>query len=252
MGGRLIHAKHAGPSDARPKRAHTSIELIRVLSVVFPGTGPGGYFGQGGRTRNQDEGALGNLLILKVARTLVRAWLEEEVGDEFGLHRQGLRPSLQIEVRRGRPSPSTSLKWNKETRGTTDRLQIEDATIRYLEAHFPAWGNNRSLNNNDVAGSTLARGFRTPFKIVYFDHLAKTEEAPLANEAFTGRTPGKGDVGAWIFPARESIVGPGMIVNFQNEVGQSINETTADRLVRAGYQVSVVPHKWWSNYLNCG
>lgn len=227
------------------------VELIRALSVIIPGTGPGGYFGLGSRTRNLDEDALGNLLISKIARTQVRAWMELEMGSEFGLDREGAKPSLQIEIKPDRPFPNISLKWNRETRGTTSRLQIEDATIRYLRAHFPTWGNNRSPNNNYVAGSTLARGFEAPAKTVYFDHLAWTQETPIAHEAFTGRTPGTGDIEAWIFLAN-GVVKPGMIINFQNGVGQSINQRTTCELVSAGYQVSVVPYSWWSRYLPSG
>jgi len=73
--------------------------------------------------------------------------------------------------------------------------------------------------------------------------------APVAHEAFTGRTPGVGDIEAWIFLADEGVVKPGMIINFQNELGQSINERSAGELVGAGYQISVVPYVWWSHYL---
>jgi len=148
-----------------------------------------------------------------------------------------------------RPFPNVSLKWNRATRGTTDRLVIESATIRYLEGRFPRWGNNRSPNNNYVAGSTSSVAFDTPSKTVYFDHLAKIGRAFLAHEAFTGRTPGMGDIDAWIFLADKGVVKPGMIINFQNEVGQSINEKVTRKLIEAGYQVSVVPYVWWSNHL---
>jgi hypothetical protein len=119
-----------------------------------------------------------------------------------------------------------------------------------LKNHFPGWGNNRSPNNNYVTGSTLALGFIAPTKTVYFDHLARTRGKPLAHEAFTGRTPGTGDVEAWIFLANEGIVKPGMIINFQNEIGQSIGESITGELVAAGYQVSVVLYAWWSRHLS--
>jgi hypothetical protein len=189
-------------------------------------------------------------MIRKVARTLIRAWMEEELGREFGLDRKNLKPSLQIEMKPNRPFPNVSLKWNRATRGTTDRLRIENATIRYLEERFLNWGNNRSPNNNYVAGSTLARAFQAQSKTVYFDHLGDIGGAPVAHEAFTGRTPGVGDVEAWIFLANEGVVKPGMIVNFQNELGQSINERSAGDLVGAGYQISVVPYAWWSHCLS--
>jgi len=219
--------------------------------VIFPGTGPGGYFGRRNPVRNLDEDARGNLLIRKIARTLVRAWMEEELGELFELDRQNLKPSLQIEMKPNRPFPNVSLKWNKVTLGTTDRLTIEDATIRYLEEHLLNWGNNRSLNNNYVAGSTLARAFDAPHKTVYFDHLVETTGgAPVAHEAFTGRTPGTRDIESWIFLANEDMVKPGMIINFQNEVGQSISERNTLELVQAGYQISVVPYDWWSRFLS--
>ena len=188
-------------------------------------------------------------MICKVARTLVRAWMEKELGIVFGVDRQNMKPSIQIELKPNRPFPNVSLKWNKATRGTTDRLRIESATIRYLEERFLGWGNNRSQNNNYVAGSTLARAFEAQFKTVYFDHLEDTGGAPVAHEAFTGRTPGVGDIEAWIFLANEGVVIPGMIINFQNELGQSINAIITGQLVGAGYQVSVVPYTWWSHYL---
>jgi hypothetical protein len=189
-------------------------------------------------------------MISKVARNLVRAWMEIEHGRIFGLNRLNLKASLQIELKPKRPFPNVSLKWNKVTRGTTDRLRIESATIRYLEERFLGWGNNRSLNNNYVAGSTLARAFEAQSKTVYFDHLTQTGGAPIAHEAFTGRTPGVGDIHAWIFLANEGVVKPGMIINFQNEVGQSINEISTGKLVGAGFQVSVVPYTWWSRCLS--
>ncbi len=189
-------------------------------------------------------------MIRKIARTLVRAWMEEELGRLFGLNRQNLKSSLQIEMKPNRPFPNVSLKWNKATRGTTDRLMIENATIRYLEERFQRWGNNRSPNNNYVAGSTSARAFDAPHKTVYFDHLAETTGgAPVAHEAFTGKTPGAGDIESWIFLANEGVVKPGMIINFQNEVGQSISERSTGELVEAGYQISVVPYVWWSRHL---
>jgi hypothetical protein len=175
--------------------------------------------------------------------------MEKELGRVFGLDRQNLKPSLQIELKPNRPFPNVSLKWNKATRGITDRLRIESATIRYLEERFPGWGNNRSPNNNYVAESTLARAFEAQSKTVYFDHLTETRGAPVAHEAFTGRTPGVGDIEAWIFLANEGVVKPGMIINFQNELSQSINERSAEELVGAGYQISVVPYVWWSHYL---
>lgn len=196
------------------------------------------------------EDAMGNLLIRKIARTLVREWLEVEVGGEFGIDRRQSKPSVQIELKPNRPFPNISVKWNKSTQGTTNRLEIENATVRYLSERLPNWGNNRSPSNNYVAGSTLALAFKVPSKTVYFDHLSGSREAPIAHEAFTGRTPGKGDVEAWIFLAKEGIVRPGMIINFQNEVGQSVNKVTSARLVDAGYQISVVPFVWWSRYLS--
>ncbi len=141
------------------------------------------------------------------------------------------------------------MKWNKATRGTTDRLGIENATIRYLEVRFQRWGNNRSPNNKYVSGSTSARGFDAPHKTVYFDHLAETAGAPVAHEAFTGKTPGAGDIESWIFLANAGVVKPGMIINIRNEVGKSISEGNAGELVEAGYQISVVPYDWWSQYL---
>ena len=41
-----------------------------------------------------------------------------------------------------------------------------------------------------------------------------------------------------------------MIINFQNEVGRSISERNTRELVDAGYQISVVPYDWWSQYLS--
>jgi hypothetical protein len=107
------------------------------------------------------------------------------------------------------------------------------------------WGNNRSPNNDYTAGSTSALGFETPSKTVYFDHLVVRDGVSIANEAFTGESPGVGDIAAWIFLANEGVVKPGVIINFQNEVGRSISESNTNALVRAGYQVSVVPFGWW-------
>lgn len=229
----------------------TPVELIHVLNVIFPGTGPGGYFGRGSPVRALDDEARGSLMIRKIARTLVRGEIEKELGPLFGLDRQNLKPSLQIEMKANRPFPNVSLKWNKKTRGTTDRLRIENATIRYLEERFRRWGNNRSPNNNYVAGSTSARAFEAPCKTVYFDHLVETTGGtPVAHEAFTGKAPGAGDIESWIFLANEGVVNPGMIINFQNEVGQSISERNTRELVEAGYQISVVPYVWWSQYLS--
>jgi hypothetical protein len=47
----------------------TPVELIHELNVIFPGTGPGGYFGCGSHVRTLDDEARGNLMIFKVART---------------------------------------------------------------------------------------------------------------------------------------------------------------------------------------
>lgn len=182
----------------------TAVELIRALNVIFPGTGPGGYFGSGSHVRTLDDEARGNLMICKVARTLVRAWMEKNLAEYLDSTDRTLKPSLQIELKPNRPFPNVSLKWNKATRGTTDRLRIESATIRYLEERFLTWGNNRSPNNNYVAGSTLARAFEAQSKTVYFDHLAETGGTPVAHEAFTGRTPGVGDIEVWIFLANEA------------------------------------------------
>jgi hypothetical protein len=173
-----------------------------------------------------------------------------ELGQLFGLNRQNLKSSLQIGMKPNRQFPDASLKWNKTTRGTTDRLKIENATIRYLEERFQRWGNNRSPNNYYVAGSTSARAFDAPHKTVYFDHLAETGGAAVAHEAFTGKTPGAGDIESWVFLAKQGVVKPGMIINFQNEVGRSISERNTRELVDAGYQISVVPYDWWSQYLS--
>ena len=121
----------------------TPTGLIRALNVLFPGTGPGGYFKNGSIEATLDEVSKSDALIDKIARTQTRAWIEVEMGSEFGLDRRGLNPSLQIEVKHGRPLPNTSLKWNRVTAGTTSALQIEEATVRYLNARLPKWGNNR-------------------------------------------------------------------------------------------------------------
>jgi hypothetical protein len=159
---------------------------------------------------------------------------------------------VQIEFKRNRPLPSASLKWNAVTAGTTDALHIENATIRYLNGRLPKWGNNRSKNNNYAAGSTLSRGFVTPSKTVYFDHLSGDGKVPTANEAFTGPAPSAGDIEAWIFLASHGVVRPGMIIDFQNELGQSISESRSAKLISVGYQVSVVPYGWWSSCLASG
>ncbi len=215
---------------------------------MFPGTGPGGYFKNGSIEATLDEASRANVMINKIARTQTRAWMEVALGSEFGLDRNGLNPSLQIEFKR-RPLPNASLKWNSVTVGTTHPLRIEEATVKYLNAKMPKWGNNRSPNNDYVAGSTLSRGFETPFKTVYFDHFSSDGKVPKANEAFTGPAPGAGDIEAWIFLANRGLVRPGMIIDFQNELGQSINESNSASLVSAGYEVSVVPYDWWSSYL---
>lgn len=186
----------------------------------------------------------------QIARTQLRAWMEQELATEFGVNRRGLRPSLQIGFKPDRPSPDASLKWNRITTGTTDPLQIEEATVCYPRGHIPKWGNNRSPNNDYTAGSTLSTGFKSPSKTVYFDHLAGVENVPLANEAFTGLAPGCKDIAAWIYLSNEHVVKPGLVVNFQNERNQSINGANLASLVRAGYQVSVVPYNWWSPFLS--
>ncbi len=170
--------------------------MIRALNVLFPGTGPGGYFRNGSLVSGLDEESKGRVLINHIARTLIRSWLESEVGREFGVERKGLNPSLQIEVKPNRPFPGASLKWNKVTKGTTDRLQIEESTVRYIEIYVPGWGNNRSPNNDYVAGSTKSEAFESPFKTVYFDHLTKTDGISIASEAFTGLAPGARDIRA--------------------------------------------------------
>ena len=188
-------------------------------------------------------------MINKLARTQIRAWLEVELESEFGLNRKGLNPSLQIEFKSGRPLPSTSLKWNRATPGNTNPLRIEKATVSYLVKGLSGWGNNRSPNNDYVAGSTLSRGFATPYETVYFDHLSGQKKVPTADEAFAGPTPGHGDIEAWTYLANRRVIKPGMIINFQNELGQSISEHNCAILVGAGYRVSVVPYGWWASFL---
>lgn len=196
------------------------------------------------------EESKGLTLAKQIARTQVRAWMEKELGTEFGVDKSGVKPSLQIGIKKNRPLPDASLKWNKVTRGVTNPLEIERATMRYLERRTPNWGNNRSLNNDYTPGSTRAQGFRSPSKTVYFDRLLRTGSLPTACEAFTGPAPGTSDVEAWIYLSEARVVKPGTIINFQNEVGQSISEMTATPLVNAGYQVSVVPYHWWSPNLS--
>ncbi len=176
--------------------------------------------------------------------------MQQELATEFGGERRGFRPSLQIEIKISRPFPEASLKWNKITTGTTNLLQIEEATVCYLRGRIPKWGNNRSPNNDYTAGSTLSKGFKSPSKTVYFDHLTEIENTPIANEAFTGLAPGSKDIEAWVYLSNERVIKPGMVINFQNERNQSINAANSTSLVRAGYQVSVVPHSWWSPYLS--
>jgi hypothetical protein len=101
-----------------------------------------------------------------------------------------------------------------------------------------------------VAGSTTARAFDAPNKTVYFDHLAGTEGAPFAHEAFTGMSPGAGGKESWVFLTNEGLVKPGMMINFQNEAGRSISERDTGELAEAGYQISVVPYDWWSQFLS--
>jgi len=247
--GELSLALSSGATKSVVSRS-APVELIRALNVIFPSTGPGGYFRDGSLARDLGTDAQGLLLGRKIARTFVRAWMEKEMGDAFGLNRHGLKPSLQIETKPNRPFPNVSLKWNKATRGMTDRLRIEDATIRYLKDRLSSWGNNRSPNNNYVEGSTSAKGFAAPAKTVYFDHLVTTGDGLIANEAFTGKTPGVGDIEAWVYLAKEGVVAPGMIFNFQNEPGHSIGEKGTRELVSEGYKVSVVPYTWWSQYLS--
>jgi hypothetical protein len=218
--------------------------------VLFPGTGPGGYFRNGSIAPTLDEDSQGVILVNQIARTQIRAWMERELGSEFGLDRCRLNPSVQIELKPNRPFPGTSVKWNKVTTGETHPLKIEEATIRYLRIRLPGWGNNRSPNNNYVAGSTLSRGFQTPSKTVYFDHLFGRLDLPTADEAFTGPAPGTRDLEAWIFLAGSGRVKPGMIINFQNEKGQSISTVNTASLVCAGYCVSVVPFAWWAHHLS--
>ncbi len=98
----MLHFEEEIPRVIAPSRdidvESSPVELIRALNVIFPGTGPGGYFGSGSHVRTLDDEARGNLMICKVARTLVRAWMEKELGRVFGLDRQNLKPSLQIEL----------------------------------------------------------------------------------------------------------------------------------------------------------
>ena len=232
----------------KPRRS--PISLIRALNLIFPGTAPGGNLKNGSTVLTQDTTLRGELLGKRVARAQTRAWLEREFGPEFGTNRQGLKPSLQIEFKAGRPLPNTSLKWNPITGGTTDPLQIEVATIRYMNTKIPDWGNNRSPNNDYVAGSTRSRGFRTPFKTVYFDHLTGDSRFPTANEAFTGYAPSPRDIEAWVSLSKQRRVVPGMIINFQNGQRQSVSLRNAVSLIAAGYQVSVVPYIWWHQHVN--
>ncbi len=218
--------------------------------MLFPGTGPGGYFEKGRSRQAAREVANGLDLMIQIARTQTRAWIETDLGGEFALNRKGLRASLQIEGKPKRRLPCASLKWNKETKGTTEPLRIEEATMKYLDSRFLGWGNNRNLRNNYVAGSTLSGGFKTPFMTVYFDHLMHGGLVPSANEAFAGLAPSRWDVDAWIYLANRGIVRPGMIVNFQNGVGRSMGRNVSSRLLRAGHQVSVVPFAWLSSYLD--
>jgi hypothetical protein len=117
--------------------------------VIFPGTGPGGYFARGSPVRVLDDEARGDLMIRKIARTLVRARMEDELGQLFGLDRQELRSSLQIEMKPNRPFPNVSLKWNSETRGTTDRPRIENATVSCT------WENIFRVGGTIVARTTM-------------------------------------------------------------------------------------------------
>jgi len=94
----------------------------------------------------------------------------------------------------------------------------------------------------------LARGFDTPFKTVYFDDLSGLPERPTANEAFTGEAPGVKDVEGWIFLSKKGSIRPGIIFNFQNSKRQCVGEAIAERLVRAGFSLSVVPYKWWMHF----
>ena len=242
--------KSSNLARATTNSNRTSIGMIRVLNLLFPETGPGGYFRGGSVVPTLDDLSQGYMLVNQIARTQMRAWIEKELGPEFGLNRSGLNPSLQIEFKPNRPLPNASLKWNEVTNGTTDPLQIEEATIRYLKDRLPGWGNNRSPNNDYVSGSTLSRGFETPLKTVYFDHLSSNGDVPTANEAYTGPAPGVRDVDAWIMLAKNGVVKPGMIIDFQNAIGQSISESVTAELASAGYQVSVVPFSWWSSCLN--
>ena len=190
------------------------------------------------------------MLANQIARTQLRAWMECELGSEFGIVRSGVKPSLQFGFKPHRTFPDTSVKWNKKTQGTTSPLQIEEATVRYLNDHIPGWGNNRSPNNDYTAGSTQSYGLKAPGKTVYYDHLSGTGGVPTASEAFTGLAPGARDIQAWKFLSKAGRIKPGLIINLQNERGQSISEANAYTLVRAGYHVSVVPFAWWSPNLS--
>lgn len=208
--------------------------MIRALNVLFPDSGPGGFFPDGSIEATLDDVSRATVLINKIARTQTRAWMEVELASDFGLDRGGLKPSLQIEVKHGRSLPNGSLKWNSVTVGITNRLKIEEATVRYLNERLPGWGNNRSPNNDYVSGSTLSRGFESQSKIVYFDHLRGDTKTPIVDEAFTGLAPGRRDIEAWVQLANRGLVQSGMIINFQNERGQSINtRDCANSLVRA-------------------
>ena len=226
------------------------VGLIHALNFMFPGTGPGGYFRNGSTVSGLDDELKGKLLANQIARTQLRAWMECELGAEFGIIRSGVKPSLQLGFKPHRPFPDTSVKWNKITKGTTSPLQIEEATVRYLNDHILGWGNNRSPNNDYTAGSTQSYGLESPCKTVFFDHLSGTGGVPTASEAFTGLAPGVRDIQAWEFLSKAGRINPGLIINLQNERGQSISEANACTLVQAGYRVSVVPFGWWSPYLS--
>ena len=184
-------------------------------------------------------------LINKIARTLTRSWLETELGQEFGIDGRGFKPSLQIALSPHRPFPNASLKWNRLSRGTTNPLEIEKATMQYLAAALPGWGNNSSPNDDYTKGSTLARGFDTPFKTVYFDDLSGTPEHPTAGEAFTDDAPGTRDIEGWIFLSKTGSISPGSMINFQDSKRQCVGEAITERLVAGGFRVSVVPYEWW-------
>jgi len=226
------------------------VGLIRALNFMFPGTGPGGYFRNGSTVLGLGDEPKGMLLANQIARTQLRAWMECEFGPEFGIVRDGVKPSVQLGFNPHRTFPNTSVKWNKVTKGTTNPLRIEEATVGYLSDHIPGWGNNRSPNNDYTAGSTLSYGLDSPCKTVYFDHLTKSGGVPIASEAFTGLAPGVRDIQAWEFLSKTGRVRPGLIINLQNARRQSISEANAYTLIRAGYHVSVVPFAWWSPYLS--